>query len=323
MLFTDSDIISATILAAIDSEVSAAAQAAKPAIQLDGAGSICELAWQECGRKMLKAMQTYVSYPGQSGMPASHLAAVFNTGVPSRTSSRVMLNQIVATESRYASMRSPIEQWVAYHALYLLFRDASSRFKQDRYQDKAERYEQVAREMWHNLRAEGLPMIYRPLEAPGAKHGFNPGTWGTANVTGVAGSATGNVNVQVAVTYCDSSKYTSQSATGNGESAPSSILNYQIPASQVLHVDITSLVPPTGDPDPLGTSQGTVTPLNATHWNLWVGQGTGVLYLAAELIPIATKTHTHAADPVFSGSILRNGQYPDLMLVFQNIAMRG
>lgn len=167
-------------------------------------------------------------------------------------------------------------------------------------------------------------MVYAPMEAPGAKHGVRPGTWGTANLSAVSGSATGAVEVQVAVTYCDTGRgYVSQANIGNAESAPSAVVALSIPASKVLKVDITSLNPPTGVQGAVGLSQGAWTPLTASHWNLWVGSGDGTLYLQHELIPIATKTYTLAADPVFSGSTLGTGQVPDLSLVFMNIVMRG
>ena len=324
MIFTDSDIISLDSLTQLDSEVSAAAKAAKPPILIEGPGSICEQAWQECGRRILQAMQSYVSYPAQTGMPATHIAAVTNVGVPARTQARTRLNQIVATESQYGGVKSQMELWLAYHALYLFFRDVSARVDKDRYQEKMERYDDVAYKFWKGLRCEGLPMVYQPMEAPGAKHGLKPGTWGTANLSLVGGSGTLTTQIQVAITYCDAGRgYQSQRINGNAESAPSTLASITLEASKVLHVDISSLNPPTGQMDQVGLSQGAWTPLNATHWNLWVGNGSGPLYLQQELIPIATKTATLAGDPVFSGSPVGNGQYPDLNLVFMNIAMRG
>jgi hypothetical protein len=323
-LFTDNDIIDSASLAAMDSEVSAAAAATKPAIVLDGTGSICELAWQECGRKMLQAMQSYVSYPAQTGMPATHIAAVTNVGVPSRTQPRVRLNQIVATEINYAGMPSAIELWVSYHALLLLFRDASARLGKDRYEEKMQRYQDAAQRAWRGLKSEGLPMLYQPLEAPGAKHGFAAGTWGTASLTAAGGGTNPNPqNVFVAITWYDASKYVSQADKHNAESAPSEAVPFVIPADGLLRADISTLNPPNGNADPVGLSQGTWTPLNATHWNLWVGPTESALYLQQEGIPIGTKTWTLAGDPISSGTVLGRGQYPDLNLVFMNLAMRG
>src|SRR5438270_392441 len=108
MLFTDNDVIAQADLIRVDSEAPIVATTAQPSILLDGPGSICESAWTECGQKILAAMQTYVSYPAQTGIPANHIAAVRNTGIPSQTQPRVRLNQIVAHEWNYGNAQSPI-----------------------------------------------------------------------------------------------------------------------------------------------------------------------------------------------------------------------
>src|SRR5581483_3581320 len=226
-LFTDSDLISAASLSAIDSEAQNVASSTKPPIGLEGTSSICELAWQECGRKMLRAMQSYVSYPAQTGMPASHIAAVTNVGVPSRTQARTRLNQIVATKVNYAFTRSAIELWMIYHALAILFRDASSRLGKDRFEEKMERYEKRAEDAWRGLRSEGLPFIYHPLESPGAKHAFGAGSWDPANISAVSGGSNASQQpVFAAITWYDSSKYVSQANKNNAESAPSTVIPF-------------------------------------------------------------------------------------------------
>ncbi len=327
-LFTDSDIVTADTLVQMDSEVTLVAKATKQFITMEGPGSICEQAWQECGRKILGAMQSYVSYPAQTGMPASHIAAVTNVGVPARTQSRVRLNQIVSGDSQYGYMKSQVELFVAYHALYLFYRDTASRLSEDRYEKKMNRYQDAATSAWNGLRTEGLPMVYQALAAPAAKHSLNSGTWDSGNLSATSdgGTLTEPLAVQVAVTYCDVSRgYVSQSFNGNAESGPSAMAKISIPAGKVLTVDITSLVPPNGVMDQVGLSQGAWTPLTATNWNLWVGLDAPntPLFLQSERIPIATKTVTLGGDPLLSGSVLRGGQYPDLSLVFMNIAMRG
>ena len=322
MLFTDSDIIGQTDLVQIDSEVPGVAATAKPLIVVDGPGSVVRVAWTECGQRILAAMQTYVSYPAQTGIPANHIAAVRNTGIPSQTQPRVRLNQIVAHEWNYGNMRSPVGTWLAYMALATFYRDASSRMGQDRYEEKYKRYLADADRTWRILRQNGLPMVYQPLEAPGATHGFNPGTWDDSNVTAVSAGGAQGGTFSVAITYYDSSKYASQAAKGNGESAPSAVLEHVLAAGTALSVDITSLNPPTGTADPVGLSQGSWSPLTATHWNLWAGSGGGSLYLQKEGIPIATKQWSLAADPVLSGTVLGSGQYPDIPLTFLNIGMR-
>jgi hypothetical protein len=322
MLFTDNDVCSAADLLLVDSEVNAVASMTKPAITVDGSGSICEMNWAECQHKILAAMQSYVSYPAQTGMPATHIAAVTNVGVPARTQPRVRLNQIVTSDPNYGVSQSAIKTWMVYSALAMFFRDASSRLGKDRFEEKYNRYSAEAQTKWRQLRNSGLPMIYNPLEAPGAKHAFAAGSWSTANVSSVSGGSGAGGTFQVAVTYYDASKYTSEAVNGNAESGPSTIVSQVVTASHAVKVDITSLNPPTGVMDPVGLSQGLMTPLNATHWNIFCGASSGPLYYQAS-VPIATKTYTLAGDPVLSGSVLGQGQYPSLNLVMSRIVMRG
>ncbi len=321
MLLTDNDVVSLADLAAVDSEVAAVAMTAKPPIVIDGAGSICEQNWAECQQKILSAMQSYVSYPAQTGMPATHIAAVTNVGVPARTQARIRLNQIVTSDPNYGVSQSALKTWMVYAALAMFYRDASSRLGKDRFEEKYQRYDYEARCKWSRARNAGLPMLYNPMECPGAKHAWGAGSWSGANLTTVAGSGSAQT-VQVAITYYDASKYTSEAVNGNAESGPSAVLDKAIPAASVLHVDITSLNPPTGVMDPVGLSAGLMTPLNCTHWVIWVGTPGGPYYWQAA-VPIATKTYTLAGNPVLSGSILGSGQYPSLSLVFQNLVMRG
>jgi hypothetical protein len=324
MLFTDSDIVTLAALAQIDSEVSAVAASTKPAIVVDGPGSICEQAWRECAARITSAMQMYTSYLAQPGMSGGHVAAVLNTGVPARTQPRTRLQQIVATDSQYGNSASAIETWMAYTALALLFRDASSRLGKDRYEEKYERYLKDADWWWKQLRNNGLPYINQPLEAPGAKHGFQSGSWSADNLSAVSQPGLSGGTFQAAVSWVDAGHgYISQASKGNAESAPSEALAIVVAADNALHVDIASLNPPTGAPDPVGLSQGAWTPLKATHWNLYVGLGSGPLYLAWELIPIATKSVTLGGDPTFTGAVMGSGQWPDLNIVFQNVVMRG
>lgn len=330
MLFSDSDIVSAINLAAIDSEIAAVANSTKPPISIDGSGGICEQAWRECSHSILSAQQVYSTYLAYPGFTGAHLGAIYNTGIPSVTQGRIRLSQVVAHEAAYAAAASPIQTWLTYTALYMFYRNASSRKGDDRYQEKMDRFRADAQSAWRTLRTLGLPCISRPLEAPGAKHSFRAGTWTAANISSAAGGSTNAVQpLSVAITYYDSSKYVSQSSNGNAESAPSAVVPFSLAALSLLKVDITSLYPPTGTDDPVGVSQGTLTPLTATHWNLWAGPAASdpsavpTLYLQKEGIPIATKTWTLAADPTFSGSPLGQGQYPDRALTFQNVVMRG
>jgi len=321
MLFTDSDIVSSASLAQIDSEVLSVAAASKPAIQLDGIGSVSEQAWRECGGKVQSAMQMYTSYLASPGMSGGGVAAIYNVGTAARNQVRARLNQVVATESQYSGAASMLQLWLSYAGLRLFFRDASTRLGKDRLETKYERYAKDEDYAWRQLRQNGLPYIAQPLEAPGAKHGANAGSWSTANLSTVAGAGTGPT-VAVAITYYDASKYVSEANTMNAESGPSDILQIVIPAASVLQASIAGLNPPNGTMDQVGLSQGAWTPLNATHWVIWAGAPGGPLYWQAA-IPIATKTFALAGDPVASGNILGLGQWPDLNLTFQNTVGRG
>src|SRR5262249_24368154 len=133
MLFTDSDIVTLDMLQQIDSEIDRVASSAKPPLVVEGAGSCIRQAWQECGSVLLSAQQLYSTYLAQPGMSSAHVAAVMNTGVPARNQPRVKLSQIVAHHPDYAACQSAVQQWMAYHALALLFRNASVRTDKDRY----------------------------------------------------------------------------------------------------------------------------------------------------------------------------------------------
>jgi len=321
MLFTDSDIVTAADLAQIDSEVVAVAAASKPAITIAGPGSICEQAWRECGRIISAAQQMYTSTLAAIGTSGGHQDAVNYIGGAARNVARTRLNQIVATESQYANSASAVQLWMAYTALTMFYRDASARLGKDRLQDKYDRYKGDADFAWRQLRQVGLPFIGKPLEAPGSKHGINAGTWAAANLSAVAGGGTLRP-LLVAVTYYDAAKYVSEANTGNAESGPSVVLAFAQPDASVLRVSIASLNPPTGVMDQVGISQGAWTPLNASHWIVWVGQPGGPLYWQAA-VPIATKAYTLAGDPVLAGYTMQQGQNPELNLTFQSIVGRG
>lgn len=324
MLFTDSDIVSQKALAQVDSEVDLVASTSKRTIVIEGTGSICRLAWQECGQMLLSAQQVYGAFYSQGALSANHLSAIHNIGSP-RAQARCRLNQVVAHNKDYANSDSPLQQWMQYQALYLLFRDAAVRLasSKDRYDEKSSRYSGLARARWDDIRAQGLPIVGKPLEAPGALHGFNSGTWSESNLSSASGGASAAQSVYVAITWYDSSAYASQSSKGNGESGASQILPFTIPLNQLLSVDITSLNPPTGVMDPVGVASATFNPLNATHWNIYVGQTDDALWLQRAGIAIATKSAALTTDPVYSGNPLLSGQFPDQNIVFQNTVSRG
>jgi hypothetical protein len=325
MLLTDSDIICSADLAAIDSEIVSVAKASKPPILIDGSASICEVTWSECQQTIVASMQAYTSFPLSGGGTMAHQSAVNNIGMPARTQPRIRMNQIVTNDTGYSASNSAFKNWMIYRGLSNFYQSASARMEKDRYDKKQKQYRERAGSMWRSLRAAGLPMVYTPLECPGAKHSFNAGPWSV--LTNLSGSGSGpNAEVQpvfVAITYYDGSLYVNQANKNNAESGPSQILAFDIPPSMLLTISIAGLNPPNGIPDPVGLALGTWAPLNATNWNVYVGSSPAAMYLQRESLPIATQTFTLPAAPVFSGSTLAQGQNQDSNLCFQRLVMRG
>jgi hypothetical protein len=322
MLLTDSDLITIDSLLSIDSEAQTVAAKSSPAISLTGARSVANIAWREVASKISAANQTYAVFQSQTGVSPAHTATIANTGVMSSTQPRVRLSQVVAHDYAFANSQSPIQQFAAMYALYVLYRDASGRMdKNDRLQTKMLRFLDASRSIWSQFVQTGLPTVLRPLECPGALHAFNAGIWNSSCVSAAAGSGSAG-SWDVAITYYDSSLYTSQAAKGNGESGPSSYLTVQTTAGQVITLNITGLIPPNGSMDPIGTSQGVMLPLTATHWNVYAGASGGPLWYQGS-IPIATKTYTFAGAPVQSGTVLQLGQYPDRNLLWYPTVGRG
>ncbi len=339
MLLTDFNVVTLRDLLQIDAEVSSVALASKPAIKVEGDGSVIAQSWNESAAELQSAMQLYGTFLGSSGMQA-HAAAILDVGGPARQTPRVRLNQVVTQDYNYSQSSSPLKTWLIYRALYLFYRDASSRVVtasgKDRYDAKAEKFQQFADgKAFTALKSNGLPVVYKPLECPGSIHAFQAGQWGFSNLSSVSGGTNPAAqNVQVAITYYDASVYVSPSSKGNGESGPSDVVNFTIAANQLLHVDISSLMPPTGTMEAVGTASGIYTPLNATHWNIYAGpqvqsdppNGPSLnvpMYLQRSGLPIATKSATLAVDPVFSGTRMQLGQFPDTSLTFQKLAGRG
>jgi hypothetical protein len=155
---------------------------------------------------------------------------------------------------------------------------------------------------------------------PGAYFERNSGSWSSANVTTVPGPGTLDTPVacDVLITYCDMSQanlYVDASRTNNAESDGSDTINVSMTAGNVLSVDISTLNPPSGAQHPSQMMVVVVSPLKATHWNVYVGMTGGVLYLQNMApIPVSTKSYTLAGDPVLSGYTFNGGQYPDRRL---------
>ena len=315
-LYTDSDILTESDLLAIDPEVSTVADA--EGIVVSGSGSIISQAWDECADKILAAVQSFsgdlFAWPGQ-------ITALNYLGA---SRPRLKLTQIVWTAS-YANRNSPIRRWMIYRALYLFYRAASGRRETDRYERKRDQFEQEGKMHWRTLFRYGLPMVSKPLSAPGATHELNAGTWGASNVTAVAGGASSApVTYDVAITWVDTTQYASPTNTQNAESGPSATQTITVPAAEVLQVSIASLIPPGTLPDQAGTADGIMIGLNASGWNIYAGPTGGTLYLQnSSPIPTATQTYAFAGPPVATGAAMTNGQVPNVNYTFQTMLNRG
>ena len=310
MLFTDSDLVTAYDLKAVDGEADAVSRTEK--INLDGPQSIIRQAWAECSSHLNKHLQAYGGFFGSSGS-ANHIGAVMNTGIYSSTAPIIMLYRVVAHNWRYDNSPSDIQLWVIYAALAKLYRNASNRKGVDRYQEKAERFNQEAIDKWGDFVAQGLPAVIGPIEAPGALHAHGAGMWA---VSTAAGNGTTTTTYKVCITYYDASAYVSQLSKANAESGPSASQDVAVITGNNIRVDITGLQSPTGSQAKIGTSEGLTLTRPATHWNIYVAatpvvDGLLPVYYYQTSLPIATKTFTLAGDPVLSGTIMDQGQFPD------------
>lgn len=323
MLLTDDVLISQADLVTVDSEVTDVATA--ESITIDGTNGLSWKAHGECADFLLSAMQSFGGPLGGPTISGTHLAHVYNTGggyavrIP-----RIQRHQIVTHSPLNASLWSPLKRWAIQKALVLFYRSAFNRNVNDRYASKLEEYERALRmDYWPALKSNGLPVVVTPLSAPAAVFEPNSGTWSASNLSSVPGGATAQTAYYVAITYTGSG-YVSASSKGNAESAPSQKLQFTVPLDELLKIDITSLVPPTGAQDPSTLVYGAYSPMAATGWNVYVGSNDTDLYLQnASPIAIATKTYTLSAAPTLSGTRLQLGQFPDLYQHFSDLIARG
>jgi hypothetical protein len=74
----------------------------------------------------------------------------------------------------------------------------------------------------------------------------------------------------------------------------------------------------------IGVSDGVYSPLQATHWNVYVGRdGDQNLWLQnANPIPVGTQSFTLPNAPLLSGNALISGQSEDFNYAFQNVLSR-
>src|SRR3954447_10610901 len=154
MLLTDSDFITAEMLAVLEPEVREVA--GTQSITLEGDSSIIRSAWDECADQLLEHMDSFGGYVNLAGMGAQ-VGTLLSYGLGVRRP-RVFLSQVVATEAHYARRVPVVQRWMLYRALYLLYRTASQRTVHDRYQMKADEYAKESKTHWRSLWVKGLPI---------------------------------------------------------------------------------------------------------------------------------------------------------------------
>jgi hypothetical protein len=314
MLFSDNDVLNLDDLSGVDSEVSDVATA--ESVNIEGTMGILRLCWQETKNLLLQSQQQYsVGYYG----PWS----VLTTGSSMSNAARIKASQIVVS-SQYSADTSWIKMFMVYRALALFFTDTSNRKVADRYQAKADRYTKAATKQWATLTSNGLPIVWSPLECPGALHGFASGIWSQSNVSSVPGGASLSTVVDVVITYVDQSRYVSQTQKNNAESGPSAVVETNIPAASLLTVSIAGLNPPNGQSDAVGIADGSVKPMNATGWNIYAAQIGGPLTLQnIAPIPISTPLYTFTGPIGNTGPVIGPGQYADRNIPLTKLFFRG
>jgi hypothetical protein len=319
MLWTDSIFITPQDLASLDSEIPTIAEDEN--VVLTGETGFIRRQIDEAGEEILRRMEVFGGWVGSSTLSANHIQGVMNIGggaAASRT--KILLNQVVVSD-RIPNKWSHLTQWVVHRTLVSFYRNSYSRTaSKDRYKSKLDEFNRLMlRQQNYILLDLGLPICYQPLPRPAAAFEINPGTWDTTNATPVAnvlGTFAGNVDV--AITYVDSSRYLSSSQNQNAESTPSDRLTISLIAGELPRVDITSLVPPDGHQDPGSMALCVYTPLTATHWNVYAGKmGSQLILQNSTPIPIATKTYDFTADLKLTGTPMGLGQYADRRYQFQ------
>lgn len=306
MLFTDSDLLTAADLAALDPEVHDVAAA--EGLIIEGDGSILRQAWDECADDILGRMEAF--------------GGRLVTGGGGQVS-RVALSQIVATDA-YARKLSVLQRWVLYRALVLFFRAATSRALNDRHAVKMAQYMADAANQWKVLWRRGLPVVWAPLPCPGAVHEWGAGEWTPEHVSSVQAGTSPEVVLQVAITWVDETRYQGTGNKGNAESGPSRVVTFVLPADERLKVSIAGLQASDGEPRLRSAGEISFRTLQATGWNIYAGLVDGPLWLQnATPVPVGQIEYTLADLPVVDGVMLQPGQAPDVHLAWQNVLQRG
>jgi hypothetical protein len=286
-LYTDSDHVTAADLRAIDYEVGDVAETHH--LTLEGVGSICRGAWEECADRILAQFPQFGSALNDINTLPDYPAGT--------TRSSVRLAQIVASDEQ-AEKNSPLKSWMIYVALEGLYRAVGNASQEDRYKKKQEAYRLEAARAWRTLSQRGLPVVSQPLDAPGAIHVRGSGEFRDSDVSSTASGTRVEQTVEVAVAYWD--------ATRGVESGPSRIVGFVIPENSLLVVSRARCVPPAG----------------VTHWNIYVSTAAGEPLSRQAQVAIASSSWTAPAAIAATATQLGAGQAAERNLAFVNMLQR-
>jgi hypothetical protein len=289
-LYTDSDHVTAAELRAIDYEVADVAEVHK--LTLEGVGSICRGAWEECADRLLAQFQHY-----GSGCWPYDVNTLPDYGVTGNTRAAIALSQVVVSDE-LAEKNSPLENWMIYVALEGLYRAVANASQEDRYKKKQDAYAREAASAWRTLWRTGLPVVSQPVPCPGAIHERGAGAFRDTDVSSVASGTRDSQPVEVAITWWD--------AVRQVESGPSRVVGYQIDANALLRVSRAGCLPPVA----------------ATHWNVYVSSLTGQPLTRQAQVAIATTSWTASGAIADTSTPFGTGQRAERRMAFTNFLQR-
>jgi hypothetical protein len=329
MLWVDTLFVQTSDLMVIDPEV--ADVAGVECITVDGPDGICAETISECLSEVMKLMQRFGGYLSSGLVSANHMAAVMNVGGPGVNRVRITPDQIVVRQTNIPQVDS-VRRWVVYRCLYNIFRAAASRTADERFRTKRNDYlRDVQRRYRPLMLSNGLPVVFRPFPCPGAPLERYAGVWGADNVTLASHIGLAGGTFDVAITWVDQSFYHGPqyggllNLKGNAESCTSIPVTQVVPTNEALSVNLAGLMPPVANEDPAYVALALTTSLNASGFNVYVGNPGGPLYLQNSFpVPVSTGVYTLPGDPVLSGYVSDLGQYPDCYYTMnQNLIQRG
>jgi hypothetical protein len=314
LLFTDKIFVTTNDLMRIDGETQVVAD--NESITLEGDNGLIRAGIEETANELQKLMVAFGGYLNSGDLTANHLAAVLNVGIGNSVRVKAALTQVCVSSDTGAAWNW-IKQFAVFWTLRIFYRNAFARTVNDRYEKKMNLYkDELTRRVQPTLFGLGIPIVLRPLYAPASYFTRNSGSWDYANVSLVPGNGTlDGTQCDVVISYVDMSQanlYLDPSNVNNAESELADRITVNMSPGNVISVDISTLVPPTGIQDPAQVLVVVVSPLKATHWNVYVSPvAGGVLFLQNTVpIPIDVETYTLDADPIFSGPTAGLGQWP-------------